>query len=234
MAIEDVFPEQTVPDQNNFLPGGRQFKAPDHAILDGKVFIERKSRNAADNSRVYYKLQEIAKNQGKPFYAVGQFNMGRIIETLPNPEDASRKLTDFILGQMMKSIRNAKHKFEEHAKYVDSDGQLRILIISDNTEMRSSTAADEYFVGRKMGGLELEQDETGMIDAVILVKNPEFVLDQPNSYWYKCLVKRRVASSDHKTIKSIASALHTRISCYGPYFPHIQKVRRGRYRPLIT
>ncbi len=76
MAIEDLFPDQAIPDENNYLSKGKQHKAPDHSILDGRILIERKSRNTEDNSQFYYKLVEIAKAQGQPFYGVGRFNLG--------------------------------------------------------------------------------------------------------------------------------------------------------------
>jgi hypothetical protein len=60
MAIDDVFPGQTIPDRDNRRADGSQFKAPDHAILDKRVLIERKSRNGEDNSRF---LREVTGNR---------------------------------------------------------------------------------------------------------------------------------------------------------------------------
>lgn len=234
MAIEDVFPKQTIPDRDNFLPDGRQFKAPDHAILEGKVLIERKSRNTVDNSQFYYKLQEIAEDQGRPFFGFGTHNFGQIIKTLPDPEDASRKMVDFMLNQTMKSIRNAKRKFEEHARHAGDNGELRMLFISDNSEMAGSNASDEHFIGRKMGAYSEREDETGLIDAIVMIKNPAFVFDEQNSYWYKCLIKRRLDPSNSEIVNRVASALHHRISHYGPYRSDFLNIRRERYRPLIV
>ncbi|MBB6301675.1 hypothetical protein [Rhizobium leucaenae] len=62
---------------------GRQHKAPDHLILNGKIAIERKSRNAIDQSQFYKKLQEIATQQGAPFWGVGRLNFKVIINQLP-------------------------------------------------------------------------------------------------------------------------------------------------------
>jgi hypothetical protein len=234
MAIEDVFPEQTIPDQDNFLPDGTQHRAPDHSILDGKVLLERKSRNAVDDSQFYYKLQEIAKSQGAPFIGFGQMNLANIIKTLPNPAEANRKMVDFMLNQMMKTIRDAARQFEEHSKHIENAGQVRILAISDNSEIRSSNATDEYFVGRKMGGVDGTKDETGLIDAIILIKHPIHVIDEPNSYWFKCLLKKRLAPEDNEIVTRVSSALHHHIAHYATFFPEVKKVRAGYFRPLVV
>lgn len=234
MSIEDVFPDQTIPDHENYLPNGNQFKAPDHAILDGKVLIERKSRNTVDQSQFYYKLTEIAQSQGKPFYGYGKLNLGKIIETLPDPDDATRKMVDFSMNQMMKAVREAMRKFEEYSKHVKDIGQLRILAISDNTQILGANDTEEYFFGRKMGGLDHCKDETGPIDSIIFVKHPRYVFDQPNSYWFKCLIKRRLSSEDSDIVNRVSAALHNRIARHASFFPEVDKIKAGRFRPLIA
>lgn len=234
MAIEDVFPDHVVPDADNFLPDGTQYKAPDHAILGGKVFIERKSRNAVDNSQYYYKLEEIAKAQGRPFFGFGLLNLGNIIKTLPDPDEANRQMVDFMLNQLMKSIRDARRKFEEHSRHIAEAGQLRILILADNSEISGANATEEHFLGRKMGGYDKAKDETGLIDAIIYLKHPKFVWDREDSYWFKCLIKGHLSPTDRDTISRIAAALHQRIAHHASFYPEVIKIRAGRFRPLVV
>jgi hypothetical protein len=234
MAIEDVYPGQTIPDENNFFPDGTQYKAPDHSILNGKMLLERKSSNAVDNSRFYYKLQEISVSQGLPIFGVGQNNISNMISALPKPAEASQKITDFMLNQMKKTIKKAVKKFEVHSRHIENAMQLRTLIISDNSEIRLATAFVEYFVARMMGGVEGSNDETGLIDAIILVKHPAYVLDEPNSYWFNCLIKKRLTPADQEIVMDVASALLHRIADHPTFFPEVKKVQIGYYQPWVV
>ena len=109
-----------------------------------------------------------------------------------------------------------------------------MLIISDNSEIRLSTAFVEHFVARKMGGVEDNKDETGLIDAIILVKHPAYVIDEPNSYWFKCLIKKRLTPDDHEVAVGVASALHHRTAHYATFFPEVEKVQVGYFQPWVV
>src|SRR5687768_4198449 len=82
-AIAEGFPTQTFPDENNRLPTGLRFKAPDHSLLDGKILVERKSRYTVDRSQFHDKLQQIAAKQGVRFEGYGTSNLGRVLDHLP-------------------------------------------------------------------------------------------------------------------------------------------------------
>jgi hypothetical protein len=233
MAIEDLFPDQTIPDENNYLPDGNQFKAPDHCILNGSVLIERKSGNAVDNSQFYQKLSDIAKEQGHAFYGFGKFNLGHLIKELPDPAAASRKMTDFMLSQTWKRVSDARRKFEEYAAHCQNEEQSRLLIFSDNSTIKSSTAMHEYFLARKMGGFE-NSDQTGIIDAIIFVKDPRLVLDEPNSYWFKFLVKGRVSKDAKDKLTQVVLNLHNRIAHYSDYLAAVRNARVGSFRVLLV
>lgn len=218
MAIEDLYPDQTIPDEHNYLPDGTQFKAPDHSIMGGAVLIERKSGNpVVTGSRYYKKMAEIAREQGKPFYAVGRFDMGQVIRSLPDPDLANRKLIDYMLNQTLKRIRQARRKFEEYAQHVNINDAACVLVYSDNSNLKASTAAYEYFLGKKMGGTKDEEDQTGRIDAICFVKDPRYVLRGPESYWFKCILKNNVSGERVKNVSAFVGALHHRIAHYADY-----------------
>lgn len=217
MAIEDLYPDQSIPDENNYLPGGKQFKAPDHSIMGGAVLIERKSGNPVTGSRYYEKLSEIAREQGAPFYAVGRFNMGQVIRSLPDPDLANRKLVDYMLNQTWKRIGQARRKFEEYAQHVDINDAACVLVYSDNSDLKASTAAYEHFLSRKMGGANGDEDQTGRINAICFVKDPRFVLRGPESYWFKCILKNNVSGEQVKNVSAFVGALHHRVAHYADY-----------------
>ncbi|NTF87639.1 hypothetical protein G6L46_10935 [Agrobacterium rhizogenes] len=234
MAIEDLFPDQSIPDQNNHVGKGRQHKAPDHLILNGKIAIERKSRNTIDQSQFYKKLQEIAAQQGAPFWGVGRLNFKAIIDQLPDPKDASQKMTDFMMNQVMKTMRKSQKKFEEYAQFVPQEGQARVLIISDNTEIRQGTAAVEYFIGRKMGALDAGDDQVKAIDATFYVKDPRCTIDEEDSYWFKAISRACLSQEKQQNVNGLASVLHHRISRYAPYASAANNFRNSSFRLCIV
>jgi hypothetical protein len=233
MALEDLYPGHRIPDTDNYLPSGDQHKAPDHELMGGKVLIERKSRNTADNSQLYRKLQEIASAQGQSFFALGTVELGNVIRSLPDPDAATRKLTDYSMSQAFKRVREAKKKFEGYHSHVQNDVAVRIVIVSDNSDLLATNDADEYFFGRKMGGAG-NKDETGVIDAIILIREPAYVLDRVNSYWFKCLIKGRLPLADRMIVESVSMSLWNRIAHYEPYVSALSKVKVGYYRSLVV
>lgn len=234
MSIEDLFPDQTIPDENNQISRGRQHKAPDHLILGGLIAIERKSRNAIDRSQFYGKLQEIASQQGVPFYGFGKLNLKTIIRQLPDPDDATRKMTDFMMNQVLKTMRSSGKKFEEYAQFAPQVDQARVLIISDNAKIREGTAAIEYFIGRKMGVLNAQDDNVKEIDAIFYVKDPRYTIDEPNSYWLKALVRQFISDIKRQNVLCFASVLHQRISCYQPYVAAVNSFRNSAFQMCIV
>ncbi len=218
MAIEDLFPDQEIPDENNYLPNGQQHKAPDHSILEGTVVIERKSRNAKDQNQYYRKISQIAASQGMPIHAYGRIGIHAIIRALPDPEAATKQLMDFSMSQTLKTIKKARDKFKDYQEHAKIVPQIRMLIISDNTEIVESTATHEFFIGRKMGAIKLQDDRAETIDVIAYVKNPNFTHQAENSYWFKCLVRERLNSEQRTIVNSIISALHHRIGHYAPFY----------------
>lgn len=234
MSIEDLFPGHTIPDQNNHIRKGWQHKAPDHLILDGSVAIERKSRNAVDQSQFYEKLQEIAAEQGRPFWGVGKLDLKSIVRELPNPEDANKRMTDFMMNQTMKTVRTAQKKFAEYASFVPKQGQIRVLIISDNTTIREGTASVEYYLGRRMGALSALDDQATIIDSILYIKDPRFTRDEENGYWFKAIVRDRLDNDQRERASRLIAALHHRIMHYGPYFDTARSFRLSSLQQCLV
>lgn len=230
MAIEDLFPDHSIPDQQNHLCKGKQHKAPDHLILGGEIAIERKSRNAVDRSRFYEKLQEIAKEQGAPFWAVGRINLNSVIRQLPDPASATREMTDFFMNQVMKTIRKSQKKFADYVKFVPRDGQVRVLILSDNTKIKEGTASFEYFIGRKMGAIDVNDDQAKIIDAIFYIKDPRYTIIEPDGHWFKAIVRKHLTAAQHESISCLVETLHHRISNYEPYIEAAKKFNLASLR----
>ena len=232
MAIEDLYPNHKIPDEDNNVRKGVQHKAPDHLILDGKIAIERKSRNATDNSQFYEKLQEVAAAQGKPFFAVGRINHSAVIRQLPDPDDAKRKVTDFMMRQTMKTMRNSQKKFAEYGRYVPDPSRSSVLIISDNTTILGSTGTAEYFIGRKMGAINPDDDQTPDIDAIVYIKNPLYTLDVSRSYWFKALIRSAISQEKKLNVGIFVAALHHRVGHYAPFFQAARNFKNCRFQPV--
>lgn len=231
-SIGQLFPDQSIPDENNFRPDGTQYKAPDHAVLSERVLIERKSRNPTGGQSVYEKLRAIAASQGAPFHGFGKLNTASIISSLPDPDTANRQMVDFLLGQTLIAVRKAKKKFSEYDAVKGVPGQIRMLVISDNSDIHESTAAIEQFLGRKMGGYDRSHDVTGLIDAVLFVKDPRFTIDEENSYWFKVLAKGTLQPDDFRLVGNIAGALHDAVATAGDFKDLPLRFRHGRFRML--
>lgn len=108
------------------------------------------------------------------------------------------------------------------------------MVISDHSEIPGSTAAEEQYLGRKMGAYNQEEDVTGVIDAVMLIKDPRYVFDEPNSYWFKCLIKSRMNDVDNKNVRSLANTLHGMLALKLGYAPKIGSLRHGDFRALTV
>lgn len=233
-AISDLFPDHIVPDENNVGEDGILFKAPDHAILDSRILIERKSRNTANDSKLYRKLQNIAKGQGQPFSAFGTINLGHVIQSLPDPKKATQSMIGYQTQKMLEKVKDARKQFDSFIENTGLVGPLCVLIYSDNTEITSTTEPDEYALGKKMGGFDESKDVTGVIDAIIFIKHPKFVIDKGNNSWFKCLIKSRLEHSELKLVNRLCSDLHLRLSQHPTISPELQKIKMKRLTPVIV
>lgn len=234
MALDDLFPGHKKPDTENYLPNGQQYKAPDHAILDGMLLIERKSRNAVDQSQFYEKLRTIASEQNSPFIGLGNINLAHVFQKLPDPELAKRKFTDYMMNQTLKRMKEARKKFESYVEAVNKSDQIKVLIISDNTEIRSATTSDEYYIGRKMGAINQSHDQIGIIDCVILIKDPRYAMDIERSYWFKFLCRNRLSKEDRKLVERFGLALHHRVGHYADFYAAASQFRNDAFRMTIV
>lgn len=233
-SIEAIFPLHTVPDRENHLSGSVQHKAPDYAVLDGRLLIELKSRKREDNGELYEKLLSIAADQGKPFRAYGSINMGQIIKFLPDPEQANRAISDYFMSQTLKSIRKARKQFDEYQTHRMIKECVRLLIFSDETDGSGSNDWIEHFLGRKMGGYDPKEDVTGSIDAIMFLQDPRQIWSGPNNYWFKCLIKKRLRRSEISLVRSLASALHDAVLGTYEIDSSILEDMRGRFRTLTV
>lgn len=234
MAISDLYPGHTVPDANNFREDGTRFKAPDFGLFGEKILIELKSRNAKDQSQFYDLVQKIASEQGAGLVAYGEGDIQRLVRLLPDPVSANKRLIYFCYGQSRKMAREARRKFEDYEKHRPRPGAIRVLIVSDNTEITATNDAEEAFFGEKMGARDVRNDDLGMIDAVMLIKDPRRVIDRENSYWFKCLLRQRVTGAGHAALIGVVESLRLRISNYAPYVGAIESVRLGEFRILVV
>lgn len=207
-VIERCFPNGPVPDLNNYLSNGNQFKAPDHSLFDGKVLVERKSRRNTSSNNVYLKIQSIAGAQGKPVFAVGKVSLGRILENLPDQQQASRQIVDYLYGQMLKSLKDARDKFAQYEANSPSGERLRVVIFSDMSDSVHSTDTIEYFIGRKMGAVSPVDDVLQEIDVVIYLMCPQNLIDGPNSYWLKCLYREKLGPDANRFISQFLYVFH--------------------------
>ena len=234
MALDDLFPSHEKPDTINYLPNGQQHKAPDHAVLDGVMLIERKSRNAKDASQFYEKLQAIASEQGSLFIGLGRFNLAHVIKKLPDSEIANRKFTDYMMNQTLKRMKEARKKFEGYVESVQKADQIKVLIISDNTKIRSATTSDEYYIGRKMGAIDPLDDQMGIIDCVIFIKDPRYAIDIEKSYWFKFLVRSRLSIEDRKIVERVGFALHHRVGHYADFYSAASNFQNDTLRMTLV
>jgi len=232
-AITGLFPGGATPDKENFRLDGTQYKAPDHEVWNGRLLIERKSLNAVDNSQYYEKVADIARGQGKPMVGYGMFDVSKMITAMPDPAGANRKFVDYVTNQLKKSIREARKKFDEHGDVTGRKFSARVLIISDHAEMRSTTDAVEYVIGERFIRSRRGSGDTGLIDAIIYVKNPRYVFLRENSYWFKCVIRREAVASLRKDIEILSLGLHEWLAKYEfSVSPELNQTRG--YRPLIA
>lgn len=230
-AIHSLFRNPVSPDESNYLPNGQQHKDPDHAVLDGKVLIERKSRTAIDDGAMYAKLSAIAAEQGRPFRAYGRISASRIIMGLPDPEKADREMADYVFGQFFKRVKDARRQFEEYRNFETFPPILRILILTVESNYRYSSSLYERNLGRKMGGYG-DADETGLIDCIYVVLNPSQLMVEPRSYWFKCLMKSRLTEDQRVLANGIARRIHDWILSQRKFDEVSLRALAGTFSPL--
>jgi len=207
LSLEAVYPNHRRPDEQNYISGHRQYKAPDHEVASGKILIERKSRNAKDDSQFYEKLKSIAKSQGCNIVALGLFNLDDAFKLLPDPESARREILNYTMNQMFKRLREAQRKFSDYMKFNDDNNQLKLVIISDLSEIYSSTAGFVHRFGEKMGARRQSDDAFPLIDGIIFIKDPRYVLERENSFWFNFLIRERVYQNKKELIKEFFESI---------------------------
>ena len=233
-AIIETMPDHYAPDEHNRREDGKRYKAPDHSAFGGYLLIERKSRPDGVNSKLFKRLEAIGRGQGWRGGAYGMQRIDRLIADFPHPVAANRKVTDYALGQMLKQLKEAKRKFVDFAKHNDTSRSVRIVVVSDHSTDPGGNAADEAFIGRKMGGYDPSSDELSPIDAIILARHPRYVFDEENSYWLKCLMRGRLSERDRGNVVQLASVIHDTLASLPDFMNALERVRRGRFRPLIV
>jgi hypothetical protein len=67
-----------------------------------------------------------------------------------------------------------------------------------------------------------------------MIERPECVLDDENSYWFKCLIKARLDDHRRETVKNIAATILRRVANDPSVAREVLKPRIGSYRPLIV
>lgn len=233
-AIIAAMPDHFAPDEYNFLDDGRRYKAPDHSAFGGYLIIERKSRSDGVNDKIVPRLIEIGAKQGWQGGAYGMHRVDRILADFPDPIAANRQITDYAFRQMLKALKEAKEKFIEFGPHNSAPHSVRIVVFSDLSTQPGGNAAEEAFVGRKMGGYGAATDELQSIDAVILLKHPRYVFDEANSYWLKCLIKGTLNQRDRDNVIKVSELFHSTFGELPDFRNSMGRLRYGRFRPLIV
>ncbi|MEP3350182.1 MAG: hypothetical protein ABJM86_03070, partial [Hyphomicrobiales bacterium] len=229
-AIKNTFPDMTVPDENNFISKGKQYKAPDHSCWSGKILIERKSLNPKNDTRIGEKVLKIAEKQGKEFVAFGQFNVRKIVQQLPDPAQANRELTDYGHRRLEERLRETDKKFEDYAKHQIEPQSINILIVSDHSEIEGNTDSTEYYIGRRMGGLQKSDEIAPNVHAVFYIKHPNYVWDRKDSYWFLSLSRESLGSHMNELIDSLANNIHDQIKTFPNFWPENLVFTKGKLR----
>lgn len=207
LSLESIYPNHRRPDDQNYISGNRQYKAPDHEVAYGKILIERKSRNAKDDSQFYEKLKSIAKSQGRNIFSFGLFNLNDAFKRLPDPDSAQREMLNYTMNQMFKRLTEAQKKFSDYMKFNDDNDQLKLVIISDLSEICSSTAVFVHRFGERMGAKRQSDDAFPLIDGIIFIKDPRYVLEKENSFWFNFLIRERVYQNKKELIEKFCESI---------------------------
>ncbi len=233
VGITQLFPNAKTPDADNYLTSGLQHKAPDHEVMGGALLVERKTLNAVDDSQFYEKLVKIAARQGKPFRGYGRLSSASVIRGLPDPDAASRGMTDFTLNQLKKSVGEARKQFDSHLEHVGEANRARLVTILDQSEVPTFTDWIEYFIGNLFVKQRNRGFNAGLIDSIVYIKHPSYVLSGENSYWFKCLIKKEAAASATERILMFSQCLHDYLNS-NHLVSFVPKFEGGRYRALVA
>lgn len=216
-VIHDLYPGHYVPDENNYLPDGTNYPAPDHLVCDDQVLIERKSLNPEDEHKVIKKLTEIAVEQGSPFVAFGTVNSAALINKLPNPDAANYALADHMFKKITDNFRETRKKFTSYAQVTNSIDTINVLIVSDHAKIISSSMAVEHYIGRKMGGYKVSEDKADFLDCVIYIKDPRFSLQIKRGYWFKVLIRDKLSDVSKEILREFSLNLHIKLYHHKDY-----------------
>jgi hypothetical protein len=233
-AIKLLYPDYIQPDHDNYLSPSTQYKSPDFAVLQESVLIELKSRKAIDDGKYSEKLVDIAQSQSVQINGFGLVNFGCFIRRLPDPQKAERKLLDYMMNKIMKSAREANAKFSSYEKHTEKYPSARITVISDNLAMISETYSIEYYLARKLSSIDSMDDSLSHTDAIIFLKDPKFVMDRDNSYWFKCICKRTSRDITKENVLSFSKSLHDFLILTDELSSSAQNFRIGKYRPVLA
>lgn len=230
-AIATLFPDHAIPDQNNKLPSGDQHKAPDFSLFEGKLLIEQKSRTHVDDGGLLKKIYAVAEEQGRPIRALGHVGLNQLVEMLPDPNSANRKISDYLLNKVMTRLSDARKQFEDYEKYQKVEPHVRIVVMTVETNYKHSNSIYEYRIARAMGGLDRE-DQISIIDAVLLFFEPSQLHQNDGSYWCNCLLKNRLTDDTKDAVVDICLAICNCLLQDERFNSESAMALSGRFRPL--
>jgi hypothetical protein len=218
-CICDIDPNFSIPDDNNVIDKSNKYKAPDFSINNDDILIECKSLNSIDNGQIFKKLGDIAKSEGKEIHGVGYANTNQVFKRLNDPESAARIIADYSNDRLLQHLKATRKKFEEHLnENPNTRNSVRILIVSDNRNWKESPSGINQFLGRKMGGVNDGNDISGLIDAIVFIKRPKYVLLNKKGSWFNCLYKSNTHTNNSYKIKQFAFNLAQKISLTEPIY----------------
>lgn len=105
LAIREIFPDHTVPDEENIRPDGSKYPAPDHYINEFNLFIERKSLNP-EKKNTLGKVNSIRQQAGISGVRVyGRVSSRQLFQDAPEQTALIKKLNDYKTNQLRKVLR---------------------------------------------------------------------------------------------------------------------------------
>ncbi len=104
-------------------------RTPDLFFPRQNVLMELKSIQESYTHHIYNKIFDEAARQGQPMRAYGQISTRNIIDELPNPEDADRRLATHLFRRVEAHLSNADKQLGGYARRQGAIDALRVALV---------------------------------------------------------------------------------------------------------
>lgn len=217
------FDRSTSTDENNKGNNGRAYKAPDHDLVDMPVLIERKTVNKIDDGSLFAWVRARLREEGVEVGGVGTVSLSSMLRHSKDGFGLRQRVSDYIFNRIKKTIFQADKQFEGYARNTGDYAKCRLLVICDNSDYQQSTGVVEYSIGRLMLRARAGGCRGRNIDSIVYMANPNFVIDDEGSYWFKSLVSLDLSADKCEMMQYLNNALH------GYVLSEIQKLHDVRF-----